>query len=58
MRDSNRAVDRTTWEVGQRVSRKSTGELGMVVEINDSIKVKWDGGSVSFFDYSTPGDVE
>lgn len=58
MRDSNRAVDRTTWEVGQRVSRKSTGELGMVVEINDLIKVKWDGGSVSFFDYSTPGDVE
>ena len=58
MPDSNRAVDRTTWKVGQRVSRESTGELGTVVEINDSIKVKWDGGSISFFEYSTPGDVE
>ena len=35
MPDSSRTVDRTTWKIGQRVSRKSTGELGTVAEVNE-----------------------
>jgi hypothetical protein len=37
-------ADRATWRVGQRVIRKNTEELGTVVEIDGSIKVKWDLG--------------
>jgi hypothetical protein len=48
---SNRAAieSRTTWQVGQRVSPIDTEELGTVVKINGSIKVKWDGGRTSYF---------
>jgi hypothetical protein len=49
--------DRCTWPRGQRVSRKSTDELGTVVKTNGSIKVKWDSGQTSYFRHGEPGNV-
>ena len=51
-------ANRTTWHVGQRVSRKNTEELGTVVKVNGSIKVKWDGGSTSYFRHGNPGNIQ
>jgi hypothetical protein len=51
-------ADRATWRVGQRVSRNNTDELGTVVKINGSIKVKWDGGSTSYFRHGIPGNIQ
>jgi hypothetical protein len=35
--------------VGQRVARTGTHELGTVVAINRTIKVKWDNGRTSYY---------
>jgi len=35
--------------VGQRVSRKTTDELGTVTEADGGVKVKWDSGRTSYF---------
>jgi hypothetical protein len=51
-------LDRSRWLTGQRVLRKSTDELGTVVETNGSIKVKWDSGRTSYFRHGEPGNVE
>ena len=51
-------ADRATWQVGQTVSSNSSDELGTVVKINGSIKVKWDGGSTSYFRHGTPGNIQ
>lgn len=40
---------RAKWRVGLRVSRRDSDELGTVVEADGKIKVKWDGGSTSYF---------
>jgi hypothetical protein len=37
------------WQIGRRLSRNDTNEQGTVVEADRSIKVKWDGGSTSYF---------
>ena len=39
------------WQVGTRVSRKDSDELGTIVEADDrtKIKIKWDGGQTSYF---------
>jgi hypothetical protein len=58
MPQSNLTTNRTTWQIGQRVSRKSTDELGTVVEINGSIKVRWDGGATSYFRHGAPGNIQ
>jgi hypothetical protein len=50
-------ADRTTWKVGQRVSRKDTEELGIVTKVNGSIKVEWDGGRTSYFRHGKPGNI-
>ncbi len=42
-------LDASTLRAGQRVSRKNTAELGTVVEADGEVKVKWDGGSTSYF---------
>jgi len=41
-------------------SRKDTEELGTVVEINGSIKIKvtWDGGRTSYFRHGNPGNTQ
>ena len=52
------AADRATWQVGQRVSRKSTNEFGTVIEHNGSIKVKWDAGRTSYFRHSEAANVK
>src|SRR4051794_16283906 len=41
-------VDAAKLRAGQRVVRKTTDELGTVIEANDEIKVKWDGGRTSY----------
>jgi hypothetical protein len=51
-------ANRSTWQVGQRVSRKNTAEFGTVVKINGSIKVKWDGGRTSYFRHGDPGNIQ
>lgn len=40
---------RSRWQVGLRVSRRDSDELGTVVEADGKVKVKWDGGSTSVF---------
>jgi hypothetical protein len=45
------------WRVGKRVSRKDAEEFGTVVEANDEIKVKWDGGRTSYFRRDQPANV-
>ena len=37
------------WRVGQRVERKDGAEQGTVVAVDETIKVKWDGGATSYF---------
>jgi hypothetical protein len=41
MPHSNPTMNRTTWEVGQRVARRNGGELGTVTEHDGQIKVIW-----------------
>jgi hypothetical protein len=52
------SANRATWPVGQRVSRKDTQELGTVIKINGSIKVKWDGGRTSYFRHGTQANIQ
>jgi hypothetical protein len=49
--------DRASWLAGQRVTRKDSDELGTVVKINGSIKVKWDSGRTSYFRRGEPANV-
>jgi hypothetical protein len=51
-------ANRATWLVGQRVSRTDTDELGTVVKINGSIKVKWDDGRTSYFRHGTHANIQ
>jgi hypothetical protein len=51
-------ANRSTWRAGQRVVRKDTEELGTVVETDGTIKVKWDGGSTSYFRHGIPGNIQ
>jgi hypothetical protein len=46
------------WQVGQRVCREDTQELGTIVEADHQIKVKWDGGRTSYFDRDKPSNVK
>lgn len=41
--------DAATLQVGQRVCRKTSEELGTVAEANGKVKIKWDGGRTSYF---------
>ena len=50
-------AERRQWQAGRRVSRKDTGELGIIVEANGKIKVRWDGGRTSYFRRNMPGNV-
>ena len=49
---------RSTWRIGQRVSRKDTKELGTVVETDGSIKVRWDAGRTSYFRHGRAANVK
>jgi len=51
-------ANRATWHVGQRVSRTDTDELGTVMKINGSIKVKWDGGRTSYFRHCETANIQ
>jgi hypothetical protein len=55
---SDMTLDRTTWQIGQRVARKDTDELGTVTEKDPHIKVKWDGGRTSYFRYRQEANVQ
>jgi hypothetical protein len=46
------------WKIGQRVSRKDTGEEGTIIEIKDNYKVKWDGDRTSYYERGKPGNVK
>ena len=45
------------WYVGQRVSRDDSDEQGTVVETLPRLKVKWDGGSTSYFNRDEPANL-
>jgi len=49
---------RANWRVGQRVSRKNSGELGTVTQKDGTIKVKWDDGKTSYFRHKESGNVK
>ncbi len=51
-------MDRLTWRVGQRVSRKDTQERGTISEANNQIKVEWDRGRTSYYHRKTPANIE
>jgi hypothetical protein len=52
-------VSRTSWKVGQRVARKNSDELGVVVEVaHGVVKVKWDRGKTSYYRPDEPGNVK
>jgi hypothetical protein len=39
------------WVVGQRVRREDEpAQVGAVTEVNREIKVRWDNGTISFYD--------
>lgn len=52
------SANRATWQVGQRVVRKDTEELGVVTEVDGTIKVKWDGGRTSYFRHGSPANIQ
>ena len=53
------AVDRSDWKVGQRVVRKDSDELGIIVEVcRGVVKVKWDLGKTSYYRPHEPGNVK
>jgi hypothetical protein len=58
MRPAAVSENRTTWRVGARVSRKISGELGAVVEIEEKIKVRWDTGQPSYFRHGQQANVQ
>jgi hypothetical protein len=49
---------RTTWPVGLRISRKTTHELGTVVDHDGGIKVKWDDGKTSYYRHGKAANIE
>jgi hypothetical protein len=52
-------MDRGNWQIGQRVSRKNTNELGFVVEVERGVvKVKWDRGRTSYYRPDMPANVK
>ena len=55
---STPTIDRATWHVGQRVSRKSSAERGTITEQDGEIKVKWDDGRTSYFRHGREADVQ
>jgi len=55
---SNESEDRANWQIGQRVCRKNTNELGTVMETDGKIKVKWDDGATSYFLHANHANVE
>jgi hypothetical protein len=50
-------IARRWWQVGMRVVRMSSENLGTIVEVNGPIKVKWDNGQTSYFTRGRPSDV-
>jgi hypothetical protein len=52
-------VDRSHWKAGQRVARKDSDELGIIVEVDQGVvKVKWDRGKTSYYHPNVPGNVK
>ena len=50
-------LDAALLRKGQRVSHKSTNELGVVIEADGEVKVKWEGGRTSYFRRNKPANV-
>ena len=52
-------MDPRHWQIGQRVSRKNSDELGFVVEVDRGVvKVKWNGGRTSYYRPGFPANVK
>jgi hypothetical protein len=49
---------RINWTPGQRVSRRDSVELGVVVSVDQhAVKVKWDRGRTSYYRPDRPANV-
>jgi hypothetical protein len=53
-------VDRSGWQIGQRVARKDSNELVVIADIDGAgvVKVKWDRGKTSYYRPSELGNVK
>jgi hypothetical protein len=52
-------VDRSNWRPGQRVSRRDSAELGVVVNVDRRVvKVKWERGRTSYYRPDVPANVK
>ena len=50
-------TDRATWPVGLRVARQDSLELGTVMKVNGTIKVRWDCGATSYYHHGVQANV-
>ncbi|MBR1157171.1 hypothetical protein [Bradyrhizobium sp. JYMT SZCCT0428] len=51
-------INITDLQVGQRVAREDSGEIGTIVEVDGEIKVKWDSGRTSYYRRKKPAKIE
>jgi hypothetical protein len=59
MRPWNHTLIDLSGRVGQRVSRKNSDELGLVVQVvRGVVKVKWDRGRTSYYRPDMPANVK
>jgi hypothetical protein len=51
-------LDSRFWQIGQRVARRDSDELGTIVHADGEIKVKWDRGRTSYYRRGVPANVQ
>jgi hypothetical protein len=54
-RKKKTVIDRL--QVGQRIARKDSDTLGLVVAADEQVKVQWDDGATSYYRRGKPGNV-
>ena len=51
-------INMTELQVGQRVARDDSGEMGTIVEADSEFKVKWDSGRTSYHRRKRPAKIQ
>jgi hypothetical protein len=49
--------NRARWQLGQRVARKDSDELGVIVEVARGVVKVWDRGRTSYYRPDMPANV-
>lgn len=52
------AFELPNWKVGKRVVRPDGSDHGVIVEVTDQIKVRWDAGRTNYFKFHETGNVQ